>query len=385
MQLKEKNKFAILASRLSQMFIHLKAYLFFFSFLLFVKPFLSNKSKSDSNNILVVNTEKLGDIILALRFLQNVIQSERESRIFLLVDEKYHSGIFCDEIQFKILPVNKKKYRTSIIYRTLTLLNLRKIGFKKIFNISPSRGIVNDELTLNSGEGFTACISQQSKYLPNYILKRNNLKYDYVIENDIKNEFTKLLYLFKQLYGNDFNHSTVESFFLRCDKPNENLHEKFIVIAPASSDEIRNWTKENFRILSKQLSEKLPVYIIGTTEQIEILNFISKDLKNVKSFAGTLKFSECVYMIKHTTLYIGLDSGFTHLAHTCNRPYLAVIGGGNYERFFPYPEYSNAEYNYYKLSCFNCQWNCIYEQPYCITLVSVDEVYSRCTKLIEKS
>ncbi len=385
MQLKEKNKFAILTFRLSQMFIHLKAYLFFFSFRLFVKQFLTNYSGSESNNILVVNSEKLGDIILSLKFLQNVIESEKNSRIFFLIDEKYQRGIFNDEIQFKILPLNKKKYRTSIIYRTITLLNLRKIGFNKIFNISPSRGIVNDELTLNCDAGFTACISQQSTYLPDYILKRNNLRYGYIVESDIKNESTKLLYLFKRLYGNDFNHNLVESFFFQCDKPNENLSEKFIVIAPASSDKTRNWTKENFRMLSKQLSEKLPVYLIGTTEQTEILNFISKDLNNVKSFAGTLKFSECVYMIKHTTLYIGLDSGFTHLAHNFNKRYLAVIGGGNYERFFPYPEYLNSEYKYYKLSCFNCQWNCIYEQPYCITLISVDEIYLSCTKLLENS
>jgi ADP-heptose:LPS heptosyltransferase len=350
---------------------------------LFVKPILSGKTKPGSKNILVINTEKLGDIILSLKFIQNIVRSESDSKIFFLVDEKYYKEIFCDGIPFKIFPLNKKKYRTNIIYRIIILYGLRKIGFGKIFNISPSRGIVNDELTLNSGAEFTTCTSNKSSYLPNSVLQKNNSAYSYLPGTDIKNELMKLRLLFKQLYENDFDFNSDETFFLQCDRPKKNLPEKYIVIAPASSDLIRNWAKENFRMLCKQLSERLPVFIIGTEEQEMILNFISKDLNNVESFAGSLKFSECVYMIKHSTLYIGLDSGFTHIAHIFKKPYVAIIGGGNFERFFPYPEFSNAEHEYHKLSCFNCEWNCIYNQPYCISLVNVDEVYSSCVKLIE--
>ena len=383
MQLKKKNNFYLLYFRLKKLLIYSKASIFSTSFLVFIKTGLNSSELNDRKNILVVQTDKLGDIVLSLTFLFNLSESEKDCEKFLLIDEKYSKGLFSAEFPFKLIPINKSKYKFNLFYRVKLLNEIRHLNLKLSINISPGRGVINDEVTLKSGAEVLMCVSQSTDFLPDRLLWKNNSGYNSILVSNSKNEFIRLQELFSNIYQQDYGKDPGSQSLLQSHKPLIHLDNSYIVIAPSSSEQNRNWSKENFRSLCEKLSNKLPVYLVGTFSQSDYLRFISEGTQNVKNLAGCISLGESIYLIEHCSIFIGLDSGFTHLAEIFNKPYVAIIGGGKYGRFFPYPLTSIYKYKFYELSCFNCNWNCIYKEAYCISLVSVEEVYKSCISMIE--
>ncbi len=383
MQLKKKNRFYLLFNRLKIILIYLKAYFFSASFLIFIKPFLNKSGSGEGKNILVVQTEQLGDIVLSLTFLYNLSESEKDSEKFLLIDEKYLSGLFSGNFPFNLIPINKSKYRFDFFYRIRLLNNLRKLKLKHSINISQGRGVINDELTINSRSRFTSCGNVLSDYLPHRLLIKNNNGYSFILESKSQNELIRLQEMFKNISKHDYKTISDTQSLLLKTKPRIPLADNYIVIAPSTSDKKKNWTKENFKSLVEKISKKFPVYLLGTSSQSEYLSFISDGMESVNNLAGNVTLAECLYLIKHSSLFIGLDSGFTHIAEFFSKPYIAIIGGGDFGRFFPYPSAYAHKYKFHQLSCFNCKWNCIYEEAYCISQVSVEDVYQSCITMIE--
>lgn len=383
MLLKKKNKLFRLSDQLRTLLIYIKAYLFSFIFIIFIRPFLTKSRKSTAKNVLIVQTDKLGDIILSLIFLHNLAEIERECNKYLLIDEKYVSGIFVEGFQFKIIPINKAKYRLNLFYRIRLLNHLRQLELKFALNISQGRGIINDEITINCNTQSAACTSSTSYYLPKVLLRQYNRHYNFILESTSVNEFTRLKEFYISLYKVDYRDESGTQDLLAIQKPPIKFDNDYILIAPASSDLIRNWSQANFKSLSTKLSEKLPVYLLGTEGQKEYLRYISDGLPNVINLAGQLSLTECFFAIKNSALFVGLDSGFTHVAETFNIPYVAIIGGGKFGRFFPYPDSRKGRCMFHELPCFNCNWQCIYHQAYCLSLISVESVFSNCLTAME--
>ncbi len=383
MHLNKKHYFFLAFNRCKIKLIHLKAYFFSASFLIFIKPFLNKSNLVIAKNIMVVQTDKLGDIILSLTFLNNLGIIEKECTKYLLVDEKYDEELFTNQFNYKLLPLNKNKYRFNLFYRISFLNKLRKLTLKSTFNISPERGVINDELTINSNSQLKSCLSSKSYYLPKYLLKKYNSHYNVILESDSKNEFIRLEELFCITYNQNFIVNVSAHNILRSLKPNLTLEKKYIIIAPSASETDRNWSQNSFKTLCGKLSEKYSVYLLGTQSQVEYLTVISEGLINVQNLAGKLQLAECIHLIQNAVLFVGLDSGFTHIAQTFKKPFVAIIGGGKFGRFFPYPETKIDKYKFYELPCFNCDWQCIYNKAYCISLVSVEDVYNSCINMID--
>jgi len=218
--------------------------------------------------------------------------------------------------------------------------------------------------------------------LPHKLLKKNNTGYSFILESKSQNELTRLQEMFKNISKLDYKTKVDTQSSLLETKPRITLTDNYILIAPSTSDEKKNWTKENFKLLAEKISKQFPVYLLGTSSQSGYLSFISDGMENVNNLAGKVTLAECIYLIKHSSLFIGLDSGFTHIAELFSKPYIAIIGGGDYGRFFPYPAANADKYKFHELPCFNCKWNCIYTEPYCLNLIPVDEIYKNCISLM---
>ncbi len=81
-------------------------------------------------------------------------------------------------------------------------------------------------------------------------------------------------------------------------------------------------------------------------------------------------------IVKASKLFIGNDSGFTHIAKAIGIPFIAVIGGGMYGKFFQDAATNKSQYFFYDtMDCFGCKWNCIYDKPYCITNIKPADIF----------
>jgi len=79
----------------------------------------------------------------------------------------------------------------------------------------------------------------------------------------------------------------------------------------------------HFEKLAKELSKHFQVVLIGDKRDYEL----SKGWKGVLNLCGKLSLKESLYILSGARLYIGNDSGSTHMARAVGVPVLAIYGG----------------------------------------------------------
>jgi ADP-heptose:LPS heptosyltransferase len=294
------------------------------------------------NSILVINTEKLGDIILSTDFLVSLRMKNQYGHYDLLIPENYADLFNWKELGYKAIAINKRKYRYNIIYRLKIINKIRENRYSHVMNITQERGMINDELTIISNANKKTAMKNNSLYIPGIFLNRNNRHYTEIHDVIGKNEYNRLAdYLFKNQIRIETNNNvfgieniSMESIDIRLIKRN------YIIIAPMSSEMDKSWGLDNYCQLCSRLKEN--IVLLGIKDERDRLNLICSTGKNILNLAGKLSFSQIAYLIKNCSFYIGNDSGLTHLAHQLITPLIAIINGNNYGKFFPYKERKDA-------------------------------------------
>ena len=100
-----------------------------------------------------------------------------------------------------------------------------------------------------------------------------------------------------------------------CDISTDAQREEFAAIHPFSGSARKNWPLENFRELARQLEDEMPVRWCSGLEDPPI--------------EGAVRFDdlyELARWLARARLYIGNDSGITHLAAAVGTPVLVLFG-----------------------------------------------------------
>jgi len=209
-------------------------------------------------------------------------------------------------------------------------------------------------------------------------------EYDGMLYKEKANEYDKHIELLKGINIDKNKNITVENKkVFNVIRPIPNLIKgEFITLAPLSSDIKRSWGLENYKSLCEKLSSKYKIVLLGSENEKDKLEFIKNGNENILNTGGMYNISDLPSIIKKSVLYIGNDSGLTHIALKLDVPLIAIIGGGNYGKFFPLEEENpKVVYLYDEMDCFGCDWNCIYKERFCLTNVTLDEVVSALTLL----
>lgn len=331
--------------------------------------------------IAIINSEQIGDIILTIDFLNSVSNNNFYKNKLAIIQDKYQDVFNSININFKLITYNKQNFRYNIIYKIKIILALRKYNIDVILNISPVRGNLNDEITLLSGSKSKIATNFSSVFKSRLSLCYYNKKYSYILTDNFQSEYLKLTLLLDRLNitytksKRPFKVNTICNLTLLGTS-------NYVVIAPATTNNIKNWDKSSFLMLANKFSESMQIVYIGTKNQNNIINYLNKNTNNSIAFINELSFPDLINLIAGSKLFIGLDSGLTHVALYLEIPLVAIIGGGGFGKFFPYREYNNAKFLYHQLQCFGCNWHCIYGSPNCINLVSVESAFQACKSVI---
>ncbi|MCK9424621.1 MAG: hypothetical protein M0Q21_01125 [Ignavibacteriaceae bacterium] len=343
---------------------------------LLILPFLAKKNQVLLNRALFINTMKLGDLEISLKFLIQFQESNLFQEHYLLLDSRYIDLLKSLRINIRLIPWNRKSYKYNIFYRIKFIKILRRYSFLTAYNISQERGILNDELTLLSGANKKICFKKNAEYLFPFFNFINSRKYSTILNFDEMNEY-KLLDLVSNQLGLKIIHSIDDRFII---STNNTLPSSYICIAPFSSDNQRNWSIVNYLTLVQELSIDFNIVLLGN--KIDSLHNQFCENSHIFNLIGKTTLSELPGIIKNSQLFIGNDSGLTHLANVLEIPLIAIIGGGMYGRFFPHRLSINRKYRYYLLDCFGCEWYCIYKERYCLTKVTVATILSDVYKIL---
>jgi ADP-heptose:LPS heptosyltransferase len=262
--------------------------------------------------------------------------------------------------------------------------HVRQKRYLRVINITQERGMINEELTILSGAENKTAMKESSLYLPDIILKRNNKHYTEILDSPYPNEYKRLLYyLEKNNIGSAANDKIFGDNTVSLNSINSHLKEKnYIIIAPMSSEMERSWGIDNYRKLASLI--KGEIVLIGNAEERQQLDSFTSAGENIINLAGEISYNQIAFLMKNCSLFIGNDSGLTHMAHQLKAPLIAIIGGGKYGKFFPYKERRDAIFLFHLMDCFGCDWNCIHDKKYCLINVTPESVYNKIICLKEQ-
>jgi hypothetical protein len=159
--------------------------------------------------------------------------------------------------------------------------------------------------------------------------------------------------------------------------------EKLAVLQPDAGVYGKRWPEENWREIAKQIVPNYKISVVGETApdlgQPNAKDGLSRGI--AAAFSETLKAS----------MFIGNDTGFTHLAYLAGIPTVFIAGGGEYGRFCPWPGYNETyghtvEWVFSPMDCFGCGWDCRWGDyrkitPPCIKNISADAVLEALERL----
>ena len=230
---------------------------------------------------------------------------------------------------YNIIEWKKNKYKFNLFYKIKFINQLQSEKYETVFNITPERGIFNEELTLTSGARNYWKINKSNPYLNSILKSFYDKRYQKNFKINSNNEYELLDEIISQLNLNMNKSPKIENVLYK-----KKIDEKFIVISPFSSIPAKSWGINNYLLLAEKLSDYCKIYFIGTKEQFYILKDQAIKNQRIKNICGQLELEDIPSFMSNAKLFIGNDSGLTHLALFLKIPLIAIIGGELSEDFY---------------------------------------------------
>ena len=203
-----------------------------------------------------------------------------------------------------------------------------------------------------------------AKQCPKHIRKRI---YDRVIENDkgtlhliqFYAEFLKELGA-KNCVAHPAEIPSVELDF--------ELPERFFIVFPAASMEVKRWPLENFGKLAKKVYEKsgMTLVVCGTKhDEPAVLEFLKyAEGVPVVNVIGQTSIMQFMEVIGRASLILTNDTSAYHIGVAKQVNTVMICGGYTYDRYAHY-QYASLGYKdpvlvHEYMKCYNCDNNCIY-------------------------
>lgn len=328
-----------------------------------------------------VNDGKLGDVVVSSIIIENEFLFEKE-KLYFIFSNKYEK-LFVNYLgKSEIIFLDSTKFKYNINYRMNFMRKIQKFNVKSVYNISPSRGFVNEYITYFTFSKNKYSFCGDNQYLGNFLirfLKQRNLK---ILFDSNENYYMMFISFMKKKFKISeikINNNILFPF-------TSEIKNEYILIAPFTSEKIKSWGSKNFIELALRLKEKYKVIITGQKAEIDpfIFNYNGK-FKNIEFDFSDLKNIHT--LIINSKLVVGNDSGIIHLALKFSVPFLAILYGGYIGKYFPvFQEDIDKNYLYKEEYCFKCTSSrkCIYSNPLCLQSIGVDEVCNKINLIINR-
>ena len=355
--------------------------------------------------LLILRPDGIGDFVLFSGYLKYFRHIFPGYYITLACEPSMMPLLECcpwiDEI-LTLLPL-KKQTRRYLMQWLLTVLHFNKIKYDTVLYPCYTRSFFGDFISigLQSNHKITYDGKDREKGLKGRLMR--NHFFDQLIYADSKPkwEWERNRELIEKIgYKGEINGSP-EYWICKTDEKNiHNIKVKhklglkdYIIISVGAGVPINQWNSLKWKqLIISILGEHrfLRCIFSGSSnekgEVSAIIDYLPNDVAmRCANLAGEINLREFVLIAKDSLLFIGLDSGAAHLAAMAGANVIVIMGGGQFGRFFPYKNYESIvkpRIVFHPLDCFNCEWNCLYEKPQCLSEISADDVLQEVHKII---
>lgn len=353
----------------------------------FYEPVLPlKKAISSIHHILVIRTDRMGDLILSTPALHALRQGFPQAKIWLLVDEKNEKLVRNNPDLDEVLTYKRNQgLKKDIKF----IRQLRKTRFDLVVVMYSSfRWHLVAFLTAASyrygyqakGAGFllTSALKDTRFIQPRHEVETT---LDLIRAMNIPVADKRL-----RIYITEEAKKTVDQFL---GKYISDKTKPLVAIHPGSYAPRVRWNTENFARAADMLvrKHKAHILIVGSKEEFELgqklSNLMESDPINV---CGQTDLQELAALLNRCHLFIGNSSGPMHLAAAVGIPTVAIFGNtyplDSYQRWRPWNEKSVVLHK--DVGCVNClPWAC--QDMICMKAVTPEDVLQAAGKLLKNT
>lgn len=278
--------------------------------------------------ILFIRLTALGDIVMTFPAIKLIRKNFPDFFLGYVVDEKFSDVLtLLPEID-KIYKVNfygKDKNWASLSNWEIAvkfIKELRKEKFDVVINFHQMfrAGI----LGLLSGARYRAYQQTKREFMPFLANEPVNIVYK-------QHQTLQNINLVSQVFNLGINNidKIPEIFFLNNISCKEN---QSIVVSPFTSPARpeNRWVLKKFINLINALSDNFEVTIVGTKQDNEDIKKHQNDLSNnVLNLCGKTNIKQLIEVISKCNIFIGNDSGTSHIASFLNKKTIVIFGPAN--------------------------------------------------------
>lgn len=359
--------------------------LYFINIWITLQP--SPKIKS---GVCIIRLDAIGDFVLWLDSAKEYRLIYPDQKITLVANDLWAD--FAKNFNYwdEVIALNTRRFHKNIFYRCSFMLAIRGKGFYDIIQPTYSRAFeFGDSIVLASGSpsrigssGDLSNTSYASKKLSDTwytkILPATNSN---LMELDRNAEFTR------NLSGGIFEPSIPFVPPLANVKGCFRIQGSYFLIYPGNPKNNKRWATSNYCSLLNQIQSQydLQPILCGSFDEYTLCQEVRVRSGGIAiNMAGDISLAESVELIRGAELVIGNDSSPCHIASSVGTPSVAIVGGGQYGRFFPYPDRLEGVKPLvanFEMECYQCHWKCNMkiegsnELP-CISKISVSNVLS---------
>jgi ADP-heptose:LPS heptosyltransferase len=161
----------------------------------------------------------------------------------------------------------------------------------------------------------------------------------------------------------------------------------YFVLFPGTFAPIKAWPPERFGELAARIQVKTGwvAIVCGAAADTGAADRIIAGAEGgrITNACGQTSLSELAGVIGGAKLTVTNDTSAAHFAAALGVPAVAILGGGHFGRFLPYPaelHADNLRVVYHGMPCYQCNWRCIYpleggQAAPCVASVSVQDVW----------
>jgi len=161
----------------------------------------------------------------------------------------------------------------------------------------------------------------------------------------------------------------------------------YVAVVPGSVWPTKRWSAERYAALAARVAARLdlPVVLLGSRDEIELCETVAAGAgSGARVAAGQTTLGQMAALISRATLYVGNDSGPTHIAMAVDTPTVAIFGPTDPGQF----DFERHALVYADLECSACSFfggeRCRLGHWDCIGTIGVDDVYAKAGALLER-
>lgn len=159
--------------------------------------------------------------------------------------------------------------------------------------------------------------------------------------------------------------------------------QRLIGVAPGSKWSSKIWPERNFETVVQRLIDKFGVFpiVFGGGEDRGVAERLITKWGTGGNAAGRLNIREAAALLERCELYLGNDTGTMHLAAAVGTPCVAIFAAIDaHGRWDPFGDRNQVFRG--KVECDGCQSPVCFNFHKCLELVTPNEVYLSCEKLL---